>query len=231
MGADVWPPYADSKLPGNGLATALVSTALGRAGYTSEYVEVPPGRVLYDLEHDQYDLVIAAWKNSEREQIGQFSEPYLTTRVLLLQRSDRSIRFETLSDLRVYRIAVMRGYRYSPQFDTDKAQQKVKVNSLQTATRMLVAGRVDLVVEDELAAKYYLAKEPQKIRDQLQFFKRPLVESGLHILVRKSHPRHEQIIVDFNRELRDMCEDGTYSRIFRQHGFTALDLTEGLSCR
>ncbi len=38
---DVWPPFTDQRLPGNGLAVELVSTALQRAGHSTEYVEVP----------------------------------------------------------------------------------------------------------------------------------------------------------------------------------------------
>ncbi len=35
--ADSWPPFTDSSMPGGGLATSLVTTALARAGYASGY--------------------------------------------------------------------------------------------------------------------------------------------------------------------------------------------------
>jgi len=33
--ADKWPPFTDVDLPGGGLATSIVTTALARAGYSS----------------------------------------------------------------------------------------------------------------------------------------------------------------------------------------------------
>ena len=43
---DAWPPFSDQSLPNNGLAVELVSSALQRAGHSTEYVEVPWARVL-----------------------------------------------------------------------------------------------------------------------------------------------------------------------------------------
>ncbi|MOA47357.1 Bacterial extracellular solute-binding protein, family 3 [compost metagenome] len=84
--------------------------------------------------------------------------------------------------------------------------------------RMLAAGRVQLALEDELAAHFYLNHELAGIRDQLEFLPRPLSESSLHILVRRSHPRHQQLVEDFDRAMQAMREDGTYQAIFTRHG-------------
>ena len=51
IAADRWPPYADRQLPGNGVAVHLVQAALKRAGYASEYIEVPWPRVLHGGHH------------------------------------------------------------------------------------------------------------------------------------------------------------------------------------
>lgn len=230
MVADLWPPFADSRLTGNGLAAELVSTALKRAGHTTEYIEVPAARIMLGLEHQQYDLIVGAWPSQEREGVGQFSKPYLTNRVVFLQRTDTSFRHTTLADVQSRSIAVVRGYRYSPEFDSDAKLQKVNVKSFQMAARMLAAGRVDLALEDELVARYFLGSELLPIRDKLKFVPNPLIENDLHILVRRSHPLHEQIIDDFNREMGGMCEDGTYGRIFRRHGFEPPVMMGGESC-
>ena len=52
---DSWPPFTDQNLPNNGLAVDLVSSALQRAGHTTEYVEVPWARVLRGLQQGDYD--------------------------------------------------------------------------------------------------------------------------------------------------------------------------------
>ena len=44
--ADSWPPFTDTSMPGGGLATSIVTTALTRAGYATEFEEVPWARAL-----------------------------------------------------------------------------------------------------------------------------------------------------------------------------------------
>src|SRR5262245_35220626 len=66
MAADAWPPFTDAGLPGNGLASELVSTALKRAGHRPEYVEVPWARALRGVQVGDYDLIVNAWYSDER---------------------------------------------------------------------------------------------------------------------------------------------------------------------
>ncbi|WP_152219606.1 ABC transporter substrate-binding protein [Pseudomonas sp. SCB32] len=218
MAADRWPPYADIRLPGGGVAVHLVRAALQRAGYASEYVEVPWPRVLYGVRGGEYDLVVDAWYSPDRETFGEYSEPYLTNRVRLIKRQGSPITFAHLADLYPYRIAVVRGYSYSPEFDRDPQLQRVKVLSFANAAMMLQAGRVDLTLEDEVTARYQFAGELTAIRDQLEFLPVPLAEKGLHILVSLRNPKHAQIVAAFNEAIRTMRADGSYDALMRKHG-------------
>ncbi|WP_044871119.1 transporter substrate-binding domain-containing protein [Pseudomonas sp. LFM046] len=221
MAADVWPPFTDARLPGNGLASELVSAALKRAGHRAEYVEVPWARALRGLQMGDYDLIVNAWYSDERAGYGLFSKPYLTNRILFLKRKGSAVDFQSPDDLKRYSIAVVRGYSYQPSFDNDTRLHKVPVMGFQMGARMLAAGRVELTLEDELVARFYLGRELSGIRDQLEFLPRPLSENGLHILVRRSHPRHQQLVEDFDRAMQSMREDGTYQAIFARHGLPA----------
>ena len=69
--ANTWPPFTDAQLQNNGLATDLVSTALHRAGYTSEYHEVPWARALQGIETDRYDILVPTWFATERQAYGR----------------------------------------------------------------------------------------------------------------------------------------------------------------
>ncbi|MGH8355524.1 MAG: substrate-binding periplasmic protein, partial [Pseudomonas sp.] len=127
MVADTWPPFTDARLPNNGLASELVASALHRAGYSTEYVEVPWARALRGLELGDYDLIIGAWHEAERTRYGVFSEPYLVNRIRFLQRKGGKIAFKRLEDLRPYSIAVARGYAYDARFDRDQSLKKEEV--------------------------------------------------------------------------------------------------------
>lgn len=216
--ADAWPPFTDISLRNGGLATDLVSTALSRAGYSSEYEQVPWARALLGVGEGRYDVLVNAWFNDERTQLGQFSSAYLTNRVRFLKRKDSPIEYKNLKQLHEYPIAVVRGYAYSAEFDNDMNLQKVPVHSFAMAVRMLAADRVKLTVEDEFVARYYLARESKKVREVVEFLPKPLSENNLHILVSLKNPDHAQIVAGFDREIAGMKADGSYDRLLKRHG-------------
>lgn len=216
--ADPWPPFNDQALLNNGVASDLVSTALSRAGYTSTYAQVPWERAVRGLQQDIYDVLINAWYTDERATFGHYSQPYLINRIRFLQRKGSQISFKQLPDLYPYSIAVVRGYAYSSEFDQDSRLTKVGVGGFAMGARMLHARRVQLTLEDEIVARFHLSRELASIRDQLEFLPQPLSENGLHILVSRNHPQHQQIADAFNKAIEAMRADGSYAQIFQRHG-------------
>lgn len=218
LAGDSWPPFTDQRLPNNGLAVDLVSTALQRAGHSTEYVEVPWARVLRGLQQGDYDVIVAAWYSAERTRYGLFSEPYLVNRIRFLRRTGMPIEYDGLDGLLPFSIAVVRGYSYDSAFDAADQLTKVPVLEFVMGARMLAAGRVQLTLEDELVARHHLNRDLREIRDAVEFVDTPLSENGLHILVRRSHPLHQQIVRDFNLAIQAMRADDSYRRIYQRHG-------------
>ncbi|WP_454869163.1 substrate-binding periplasmic protein [Pseudomonas farris] len=216
--ADAWPPFTDATLVNGGLATDIVSTALARAGYASDFEQVPWARALFGVGEGRYDVLVNAWYTDERTKLGQFSGEYLLNRVRFLKRKDTPIEFSNLQQLHTYPIAVVRGYAYSQAFDDDVSLQKVPVHNFAMAVRMVAADRVKLTLEDEFVARYYLARESFKVRNSVEFLPKPLSENSLHILVSLKNPQHKQIVAGFDREIAAMKADGSYEKLLKQHG-------------
>ncbi|MHC8405355.1 substrate-binding periplasmic protein [Pseudomonas sp. TMB3-21] len=216
--ADAWPPFTDATLINGGLATDIVSTALARAGYASEFQQVPWARALLGVGEGRYDVLVNAWYAEDRTRLGQFSGEYLVNRVRFLKRKDAPIEYNNLQQLHTYPIAVVRGYAYSSAFDEDTVLQKVPVHSFAMAVRMLAADRVKLTLEDEFVARYYLSRESAKVRSSVEFLPKPLSENSLHILVSLKHPKHAEIVSNFDREIAKMKADGSYERLLKRHG-------------
>jgi polar amino acid transport system substrate-binding protein len=215
--ANAWAPYTDRRLLNNGLAADLVSTALKRAGYASEYLEVPWARAIRGLQQGRYDIVIGAWYSEERASFGAFSTPYLSNRIRLIKRKGTAIAYQRLEDLYPYSIAVVRDYAYDPAFDADAKLERVRVRSFEVAANMLAAGRVDLAVEDEYAAGFHFRRSLRSVRAGLEFLSPPLSENGLHILVRRSLGNYAQIVEGFDRAIEAMKSDGSYERLIDRH--------------
>ena len=216
--ADTWPPFTDATLINGGLATDIVSTALARAGYASDFEQVPWARALKGLGEGRYDVLVDAWYSDERTLLGQFSAGYLVNRVLFLKRKGSAIEYKNLQQLHNLPIAVVRDYAYNAKFDSDTQLQKIPVHNFAMAVRMLAADRVKLALEDEYVAHYYLNNEVPRVRNAVEFLPKPLSENSLHILVSLKNPRHEQIVAGFDREIAAMKADGSYERLFKLHG-------------
>ncbi|WP_416427284.1 transporter substrate-binding domain-containing protein [Pseudomonas sp. App30] len=217
--ADAWPPFTDATMVNGGLATELVTTALARAGYASQFEQVPWARALLGIEEGHYDVLVNAWYNEERTHIGEFSGSYLQNRILFLKRKGSPITFSgDLDALHPYPVAVVRGYAYSGAFDNDDLLQKVQVHNFSMGVRMLAAQRVELTLEDEYVARYYLSHEVARVRDQVEFLPQPLSLNHLHILVSLKNPDHDKIVAAFDKAIGQMQADGSYARLLKQYG-------------
>ncbi|WPP00266.1 transporter substrate-binding domain-containing protein [Pseudomonas sp. HR96] len=217
--ADAWPPFTDAGMANGGLATQIVTTALQRAGYGVDFEQVPWARALLGVGEGRYDILVNAWYSDERTRIGQFSAGYLVNRIVFIKRRDTDVAFNgDYTSLHPYPIAVVRGYAYSQGFDSDEQMQKVPVHNFPMAVRMLAAGRVQLTLDDELVARYYLSRESPKVRNSVEFLPRSLTENQLRILVSLKNPDHDRIVAGFDRQITAMKADGTYARLLKEFG-------------
>ena len=118
----VWPPYIEPKLTGQGLAVSIVTTALKRAGYSPSYIFQNWDRVLESSANDQQShIIMAIWKNSERNEHYLFSEPYINNEIVFIkQKKDEHITYESMRDLAHLKIGVVYDYAYSDDFDHEQ---------------------------------------------------------------------------------------------------------------
>lgn len=214
---DRWPPYVDTALPGNGLATTIVCAALGRAGYSTVFSQVPWARAVQGVAEGRYDVLVTVWYNEERNDFGQHSAGYLTNRILFWRRQGSVIQFHgDLQTLKDYPIAVSRGYAYSPAFVSAKDLLKVPVRNFAMAAEMLGVGRVALALEDERVGHYVLAQYPLPMSDQVEPLDTPLAEPDLRILVSLKTPDHDAIVRGFDQAIASMKADGTLQALLGQ---------------
>ncbi len=151
LAGNVWPPYTDRSLPGEGLSVELIRTALGRGGYQVEYIEVPWERALLGLRNGSYDM-INGWPTVKRVDYTLSSCPFLSNRMRWVQRRESNFRYDGLDSLVGHPIALSRGYMYSDELNEDTRLEKGYSANFVQAAKMVIAGRVDLTLEDERTA-------------------------------------------------------------------------------
>ncbi len=109
---DPWPPYTGETLPGKGIATEIVVTALRRAGYKTHVNFVPWKRALEGTFDGTYDILITTSYNDDRAKTVSYSDPYLSNVVRLIKRKGTAHRFDNIEDIRGLTVGVTEGYIY-----------------------------------------------------------------------------------------------------------------------
>jgi polar amino acid transport system substrate-binding protein len=155
-----FPPYAYRAADGSlkGLDVEIVERVLAEAGCTGEAVELPAKRALVELERGKVDLVAAASITPERQEFGYFSTSYRDERVVIFMRAEHLNRplltkSEDLFRLQPRLVANLGGFYGDTLAGYEQANKGLveRNPSIEDRFRMTAMGRVDGVVEDEIA--------------------------------------------------------------------------------
>ena len=207
-----WPPFTNA--PGQPrFALNLVEMALKRMGMTAETVIVDEARLTPSLLSGEFDGSAALWKDSERESVLIYSQPYLENRLILVGRQGSDVSAALLADLAGKRIALVAGYAYGEAVETTDGPIIVGSNSEENSVAKLLKGNVDYTLMDDLVIQYLISNHAEVARTRLAFGSAPLLIRSLHLAVRRSLPDAESIISRFNAAILGMIADRSYHRL------------------
>ena len=112
-----WSPFTNA--PGQPrFAVDLVDVALNRIGVIAKTVIVGEARLTPSLLAGEFDGSAALWKDTERESVLIYSQPYLENRLILVGRQGSDVSAASLADLAGKRIALVAGYAYGEAVET-----------------------------------------------------------------------------------------------------------------
>jgi len=217
--SDPWPPFTDPDHPNQGLSLEVVRAALGTEGYEVTMRFVPWARAEEGARQGVYDIVPNAWMTAERERIFFFSEPYVENRIVFIRRKGEPFKYDGLESLKGFVVGVIRGYGYEESFLQASGFVREEASDFLTNIRKLLAGRIDMTLEDEMVARRLLAEGGGEYAEKIEFVAEPLVVKNLYVVCGLSNPRHREIIEAFNGGLRSIRADGTYDKIMFSYGF------------
>lgn len=212
LASDSWPPFTDDVL-GKRVAVELVHTALDRAEITAATTIVDWKDVERGLRTANYDGSAAMWRNAQREEDLLFSEPYLENRLILIARKGSEVAAARVADLTGKRVAAVGRYAYGDEINKADGVFFINGRNDQDNLDKLLAGEVDFMLVDELVVRYLVASQPEEAANNLEIGTTVLARRKLHFAIRREVPDAEEIVAAFNREIRDMMSDGTYSEI------------------
>ena len=218
MTSDPWPPFADPSHPHGGLSVEIARAAFKTQGYTVTMDFLPWARVLEMARRGDYDVIVGGWMREDRREIFLYSDPFVVNEIRFIKRVGDPFQYRGIESLEGLRIGVVRSYSYAD--DLAKYPELVldPTSDFITNVRKLVAGRVDITLEDEIVAKNTLTVLAPDLVSKIEFTGPPYSSEPLHILSSRENPRHQEIIEAFNKGLGVIKENGTYDAILASYG-------------
>jgi polar amino acid transport system substrate-binding protein len=213
--ANIWPPYVDDEMSGNGVAIALVTAALERAGYESQLVIEPWPRALEATQQGIYDIVCSLWLTEDRAATLSFSEPYIENHIKFIKRSSSDIEYHDRDDLNGLRIGVVNDYAYSAQPYDTTGIEITESGSVKQNIERLLNSEIDLVLADSRIA--FFEVDQLRAAKRITVLPKPVITRGLRIGVSKQRPDHAEIVAAFNQAVTQMKEDGSYNSLMANY--------------
>ncbi|HET6159822.1 MAG TPA: transporter substrate-binding domain-containing protein [Dongiaceae bacterium] len=216
-----FPPYAYRAPSGElkGLDVEIVQRVLQVAGCQSQAVELPPKRALALVERGQIDLVAAASITPERQRYGYFSDSYRDERTIVFMRADNAQRgtLKSAGDLYAIRprlVASLGGFYGNVFMAYEQATAPDGLVSrnpdIEDRFRMTALGRVDGVVEDDVAGADVARR--LGFQDQLAPTALVLNQAPIYFLMSQISVT-EGDVAEINRAIGELRSSGELARI------------------
>lgn len=217
-GHPAYPPVswvADGEL--RGLAPTLVRELFGELGLRVRLEAFGNWkRCLLEVRAGRADIVVAAYRNREREQQFAFSGQYVVADpIVLFVRRDRSFAFDDWDDLRGRTVGLLLGDSFGERFDRF-AEAALKVERVSTGrqnVRKLVLGRIDFMPIGRDSGR--LQSRRLGYDERVMALARPLVTEYYHVAVRRGSEL-EAVLPEIDRRLAALHADGSIERRSRQ---------------
>lgn len=207
-------PYSGEHLKKQGISSQVVKAVFKEMKQDVVFEFMPWKRVMLHNDNKTVSGSFPWNMNEERLKTNYFSFPIHQYRVLTFTKADTD--FHTESSLKGKKICIPDGWDMAPYV---KLIHKVELQvvspvSIESCFNMLMIGRVDIVLMNELVGKEVnlrlFGKKSQIIGSEKPFFQRRV---NLHYMISKKYPNAKKLIIGFNRGLEKIRDNGVYDAI------------------
>jgi len=214
-----WPPYVSASLPGFGPAAEIVREAFAATGHDVVIEFMPWKRCELMLDKGQAFAAFPYTGNDERRAAYDFSQPLFEGRDTFFYLRDRLpiFTYNTLESLRPYLVGGAIGYHYEPVFTS--ARLRVDYSSdIRFAFRKLMAGRVDVVIEEENVGWSILREMCPGELIRVATSATPFTTGTDHLMISRGYPDSARLAADFDAGLEKLRNSGRLATIMVAHG-------------
>jgi polar amino acid transport system substrate-binding protein len=205
------PPFTDIEGKPR-MALDLVEAALKRIKVTATTTILPPDQYANALMSGPFDGTALGWRDSQRDKLLLYSNPYMENRLVLIGRSGTDVKATSFAALKGKKVALVTGYAYGDAI-VGGGPDFIRTRGEQDSLTQLLNSSVDYVLMDELVVQYLVAGYPDEARTRLAIGTIPLMTRPVYLSLHRSLPDAGVIIKGFNSQLRTMIADRTYHKL------------------
>lgn len=214
---DPWPVLLDPESATQGLISEIARAALHSQGYDLQVTFVPWARAMDMIKNKRADLLIGAWYTEERNVYLQYSKPIFSSEIRFIKAKNSTFNYEGINSLQGKRIGTILGYQYETAFLQAKSVERIESDSLLNNIRNLIAGRIDLTLDDHYVMRFMLDRHIPSWQDRISFVDNPLTDKEVFLAANRSNPEHQALINAFNTGLKKLKKSGRYQEIISSY--------------
>ncbi len=215
------PPYMAAARADQGISLSVVRRAFELVGYQVEFTFLPWPRALAETRLGKWDAT-AAWGNSpERNPPFFVSDNVVTEKWVFVYRNGVKFSWNTLADLKPYRVAMIQYNTYTPEiwkmanagdFKSDKLPNEA------AAIKMLLLDRADVApMERNVACDVLQNNFTEADAAKLSVDPKQMIDTFTsHVLLPRSLAESANLVVDFNAGLKKLKASPEYAKLLSQ---------------
>lgn len=209
-----YPPYVNTHDPKSNLATRIIGAALKEVGHQLDIKIMPWARCELEVFQGHFIATYPYCPSSQRERNFYFSRPlYSTKDVVFFNRyTTPNFSYHPEDNLKGLRVGLIRGYSWNSQFAMSDAEISL-VNNLDSAIKMLLTGRVDIVPEAQAVGEYRLKQFRRDEISKVCLTEMPIKVSPNYVMVSRDHPEGLFFVNELNKGLIKISNNGTLKMI------------------
>ncbi|WP_238883164.1 amino acid ABC transporter substrate-binding protein [Clostridium sp. YIM B02551] len=205
-------PYTfhDSTGKLSGFDVEIAQEIAKRIGVKPEFVETKWDGMLAGLDAKRFDIVVnEVGINDERKVKYDFSDPYVTSKALLIVKGDNTS-IKSFDDLKGKKAAQTLTSNFGKLAKASGADI-VEADGFNQSIDLLTSGRVDATINDSLSY-YDLKKQKPDLQVKIAAESKDADQSA--VLINKGN---KELVDAVNKALADMKSDGTYLEISKKY--------------
>jgi len=215
-----YPPYNfDKDGIYQGFAIDIFRHIESQSSFIFKFVKLPWPRVLQSVKNGEVDLVATLFKTASREELYAYVEPAYGFEVnQFLSLKSNAVEYDgdlrSLSDIT---IGTVREYSYGKAFDQAEYLDKKAVLDEATLVKVLLGGRVDLIIGNPMTFFHILKQEFKSEAVQMVS---PIVErTPVYFALSKKIDNYHSIQRQFGQIVTEYKMTQDYQKLFDKYHF------------